>query len=103
MGACARIVAIVFDCAFFVLTAVSLWAVYDDIATDSVRRAYEERLLRGLIAEEASSFYSSPLGAPVRGSGSETPRLLFKHTDASSSFCGRRVSLSTSDGDVYCY
>lgn len=42
MGTCARIVAIVFDCAFFVLTAVSLWAVYDDIATDSARRAYEE-------------------------------------------------------------
>lgn len=103
MGACTRIAAIAAECVLFVITVVVLWAVYDDLAADSARRAYEERLLRGLIAEEASSFYSSPLGAPVRGSGSETPRLLFKHTDASSSFCGRRVSLSTSDGDVYCY
>lgn len=102
MGTCSRIAAITFECVLFAITAVVLWAVYDDLATDSLRRSYEERLLHRLIEKEAAD-YSAPLGATVSGRGDETPRLLFKHTDTSSPLCGRRVSLSISDGDVYCY
>ena len=49
MGTCSRIAAITFECVLFAITAVVLWAVYDDLATDSLRRSYEERLLHRLI------------------------------------------------------
>lgn len=49
MGTCSRIAAITFEFVLFAITAVVLWAVYDDLATDSLRRSYAVRLPHRLI------------------------------------------------------